>query len=118
MVASFVLAYALSWYWWPLEEVFGFPFPFFPGGPLLAALIVVAVTVGRAGLRALGGRMGRWRGGWPWYAVALGVPLAVGLVAVALNAVPPRATGELGARGRRCGTVGAPPAPGRPHARR
>ena len=45
-------------------------------GPLLAALTVIAISQGRAGLRELGSRLIRWRVGWRWYLVALGVPLA------------------------------------------
>ena len=54
-------------------------------GPLLAALIVIATTEGRARLRGLGSRIIRWRVGWYWYAVAIGVPLAVFVITVALN---------------------------------
>jgi membrane protease YdiL (CAAX protease family) len=78
LITFFVLAYAFSW--WPLP--FG---GFLPLGPLVGALIVIAVTEGRAGLRQLGSRMIRWRVGWIWYAVALGLPLAVHLITVALN---------------------------------
>jgi hypothetical protein len=39
------------------------PIPFFTGGPLLAALIVIPLTQGLSGLRALGSRMIRWRVG-------------------------------------------------------
>jgi uncharacterized protein len=54
-------------------------------GPLIAALIVLAITQGWAGLRELGSRMIRWRVRWYWYALAIGLPLAVFLVIVALN---------------------------------
>jgi membrane protease YdiL (CAAX protease family) len=54
-------------------------------GPLIAALIVLAITEGWAGLRDLGSRMIRWRVGWYWYALAIGLPLAVFLLIVALN---------------------------------
>jgi uncharacterized protein len=78
LITFFVLAYAFSW--WPLP--FG---GFLPLGPLVGALIVLAITEGRAGLRELGSRMIRWRVGWVWYVVALGLPLAVHLISVALN---------------------------------
>ena len=78
LITFFVLAYAFSW--WPLP--FG---GFLPLGPLVGALIVLAITEGRAGLRELGSRMIRWRVGWIWYVVALGLPLAVHLITVALN---------------------------------
>jgi hypothetical protein len=78
LITFFVLAYALSW--WPLP--FG---SFLALGPLVAALIVLAITEGWAGLLDLGTRMIRWRVGWIWYAVAIGLPLGVHLLTVALN---------------------------------
>src|ERR671928_153216 len=56
-----------------------------PSGPLLAALIVAPLTQGWAGLRDLGSRMIRWRVRWYWYALAIGLPLAVHLLTVVLN---------------------------------
>src|SRR5215212_2022212 len=56
-----------------------------PGGPLLAALIVIPITQGWAGLRELGSRMIRWRVRWYWYVVSIGLPLAVVLLTVGLN---------------------------------
>ncbi|TMR91430.1 CPBP family intramembrane glutamic endopeptidase [Nonomuraea basaltis] len=74
----FVLAFALSWWAWPLQALGISQEPgFVPAGPVLSAVIVLAVTEGRAGLRELGGRLLRWRVGWVWYAAALGLPLAV-----------------------------------------
>lgn len=84
--AFFVLAYALSWWPWAFGPRFAF-YPFLAWGPLLAALIVTAIAQGRPGLRTLGRRLIKWRVGWPWYAVAIGVPLALGLAAVVLNVV-------------------------------
>jgi uncharacterized protein len=78
IITFFVLAYALTW--WPVP--FG---AFIPAGPLLAALIVIPITQGLSGLRELGSRMIRWRVRWYWYALALGLPLAVLLATVALN---------------------------------
>src|SRR5215203_3222628 len=85
LISFFVLAFALSWGGWPLYAAGVWPIPFLAGGPFLAALIVVPLTRGRTGLRELGSRMIRWRVGWRWYAVALGLPLAVLLTTVALN---------------------------------
>ena len=82
LVAFFVLTYALSWWVVP----FGWEqFPFLATGPLLAALVVLALTEGRAGLRDLGSRMIHWRVGWTWYALAIALPLAVHLLTVGLN---------------------------------
>jgi uncharacterized protein len=76
-----------GWFGWPLYAA-GVLFPepiFFAIGPLLAALIVIGVAEGRAGFRDLGARMVRWRVAWYWYLVALGLPLAVRFIGVALN---------------------------------
>jgi membrane protease YdiL (CAAX protease family) len=87
LAAFFVIAYAVSWWPWPLYAAGVFPEPMFvPAGPLVAALIVLSVTEGKAGLRDLGARMIRWRVGWRWYAVALGFPLAVILITAEINA--------------------------------
>jgi hypothetical protein len=59
VIAFFVLAYALTWPLIPLVSVspmWGFPALF---GPALAAIIVVAVADGRAGLQDLLGRVAR-----------------------------------------------------------
>jgi membrane protease YdiL (CAAX protease family) len=89
LISFFVLAYALSWWLWPLYAAqvspFSPDFPFLATGVLLAALIVISITTGRAGLRELGARMIRWRVNGRWYAAALSIPLAVAVVAIALN---------------------------------
>ena len=78
LTAFFILTYALTWGFLPLGT-------FMAAGPLLAAPIVIPISQGRAGLRELGSRLIRWRVGWRWYAVGLGVPLAVHLLTVLLN---------------------------------
>jgi membrane protease YdiL (CAAX protease family) len=62
-------------------------YPFASFGPLLAALIVIPITQGRAGLRAWAASLLKWRVGWHWYPVAIGIPLIVALGAAALNVV-------------------------------
>ena len=84
IVAFFVLTFVLSWWTIPLYAMGLSPSPLFPG-PVLAALIVIPITQGWAGLRELGSRMIRWRVRWYWYALALGIPLAAAAVAWALN---------------------------------
>jgi uncharacterized protein len=86
LAAFFVLAYALAWWIWILYA-FGITFlgPIFALGPLLAAIIVTALTRGAAGLKALLSRMVRWRVGLGWYAAALLLPVAIYLFAVSLN---------------------------------
>jgi membrane protease YdiL (CAAX protease family) len=85
IITFFVLAYAISWVGLPLYAAGIWPIPFLATGPLIAALIMIALTQGRAGLRELGSRMIRWRIGWIWYVVAIGLPLAVLLLTVVLN---------------------------------
>jgi hypothetical protein len=49
LVMFFVLAYALSWAWWlPIVVSGGLPGLL---GPLIAAIVVLAVTEGRTGVR-------------------------------------------------------------------
>lgn len=74
----FVLAYLLSW--WP-QLVGGDLFPF---GPLLATLIVAALSGGRAGLSAWWQFVTRWRSGLGWYALAILLPFALNGVAAGL----------------------------------
>jgi uncharacterized protein len=78
IITFFVLSYAIAWGFVPFGSFRAF-------GPLVAALIVIPITQGWAGLRDLGGRMIQWRVGWIWYALAIGLPLAVFVVTVALN---------------------------------
>jgi membrane protease YdiL (CAAX protease family) len=80
-VAALVLL-AVPLGWWPWL-VFGTGS--FGPGVSLAAVIVVALTEGRRGVGALLRQLTRWRVGWRWYAVALGLPLAATLLAVAAN---------------------------------
>jgi uncharacterized protein len=92
IVTFFVLAYTFSWLPWVLGTLVpaSRPFvlyPFFPAGPLLAALIVIPVTQGRAGLRAWAAKLLKWRVSWRWYALAIGIPLTVALGAAGLNVV-------------------------------
>jgi uncharacterized protein len=82
LTVFFVLAYAIAWAFVPFGSFGAF-------GPLVAALIVVPISGGRAGLRELGARLIRWRVGWLWWVVAIGVPLGVNALSAAL-------TGALG----------------------
>ena len=85
LVAFFGLTFLLSWWSWPFYAVDLAPTAFFPCGPLVAALVVIGLTDGRAGYRDLGARMIRWRVGWTWWLVAVATPLAVLAVATAAN---------------------------------
>ena len=85
LLAFFVLAYAISWLGAIPYALAAWPVPFFPFGPLVAALIVTAVTGGWASTRTLLLRMLQWRVGARWYAFALLLPVAVTLGAAYVN---------------------------------
>jgi hypothetical protein len=70
----FLLSYLLSWWLLPVSREGQLPH-----GVAIAAVIVIALTVGRPGLREFWGRLINFHGGW-WY-LAGPVILAIGLVA-------------------------------------
>ncbi len=80
VLTFFLLAYALSWAAIPWQS-------FFAPGVLVAALVVVSLTEGVAGLKAMGARLIRWRVSWVWYALAVAVPMFVKFAAIGLNSV-------------------------------
>ena len=88
-----VLTFAWSWACWGLSPAIRPQLPWlatllmFAGsfGPSLAAVVVVASTRQRVGLRAWLAHCLRWRIGWTWYAFALLAPLAVMSLAAGLH---------------------------------
>jgi uncharacterized protein len=78
LITFFVLSYAIAWGLIPF-------WTFQAGAPFIAALIVIPLTQGVAGLKELGLRMIRWRVRWYWYVVAIALPLSVLVVTVGLN---------------------------------
>ena len=95
LTTFFTLAYALSWWAWIPYAVGAFPNPVASFGPFLAAIVVLALTEGKAGILGLFRRMVRWRVAAGWYAVALLLPAVLAASAAALNvllgAQPPSA---------------------------
>jgi uncharacterized protein len=85
IITFFVLAYALSWWGVILYTINHDLPPVASFGPFLAALVVLAITHGKAGVLGLLKRMVRWRVGPAWYAAALGLPVAITLCAMLLN---------------------------------
>jgi membrane protease YdiL (CAAX protease family) len=95
LVMFFLLAYGLSWAWWlpialdggSVERGDAWPTQL-PGllGPLVAALVVLAVTEGRAGVRPWLAAMVRWPRERRWQLAAVAplgfLALGVGVVAV------------------------------------
>lgn len=80
IAAFFILAYILSW--WSAPFTGG---QVIPHGPSIAAVIVLALSEGRAGLGGLWRQMTRWRVGWRWYFIAPLIVIAYLLAALALN---------------------------------
>jgi uncharacterized protein len=67
--ASFVvLAYILSWWSAPLQNG-----QIIPYGPALAAIIVLAITSGKPGLRIWWRRVTNWHVAWYWYLIGPGM---------------------------------------------
>ena len=87
LLAFFALAYALSWWpWlWTALDPQNAPSTILPPGPLLAALIVLALIGGWAAIRGLLKRIVQWNVGLRWYALVLGLPVAITLGAAAIN---------------------------------
>jgi uncharacterized protein len=95
LATFFALAYLVGWGPWPFAAAGLLPahISFFPFGPLVAAIVVIGLADGGPGYRRLGSRLLRWRVGWVWYVVALGLPVLLvvvtGFVTSALGAPAP-----------------------------
>jgi len=85
LTAFFALAYLITWPGWWLAAAAG-QFGAFLGysGPANAALLMAAITGGKAGLEALLARRFRWRVPFNWYLVAVLLPVGSVLLVVAL----------------------------------
>jgi CAAX protease family protein len=99
LTAFFVLAYAFSWWAWILYATGLSPNPIASFGPFLAAIVVLALTEGRAGIGRLFRRMVRWRVSPIWYAVALLLPGVLAGIAAGVNILlgaQPPSSAQLG----------------------
>lgn len=98
LIAFFVLAIAMPWLFGPLADAIFYsglptllaialalPFEVLVASPLLAALIVTAITNGKTGVKSLLHKFTQWRVGWRWYALALLLPPTIALMAAYLN---------------------------------
>jgi membrane protease YdiL (CAAX protease family) len=85
LIAFFVLAYLLTWWIYPLLKFSSLLGIFGLFGPALAAIIMAAVTEGKAGVKALLSRVVLWRAGVQWYVIALGLPTLLALATAALG---------------------------------
>ena len=85
LIAFFVLAYAFSWWPWPLYAFGLSPSPIVGFGPFLAAFVVLGLTRGKVGIFGLLKRMVHWRVRPVWYAVGFLLPVGIALGATVLN---------------------------------
>ena len=74
-VVFVVLSCIFSWWLVPLNA------GMLPVGPLLAALLVVELSKGKAGVKAWGSQVVRRGGDWRWYAIAVAIPLVITFIA-------------------------------------
>lgn len=98
----FLVSYALTWFGWLgnlLAPSAYWPLPMFPFGPLIAAPLVIWLTEGKAAVKAWWHRILRFRGPFPIYAAAFGVPLAIILASIGLAATLGAPTRPLPERG-------------------
>jgi uncharacterized protein len=71
-----------------MDRLFMYPLLITVAGPPVAAVVIAALIDGRAGLRELRSRLGRWRVAARWYGLALlGPPLAVVAVLLPLSLI-------------------------------
>jgi hypothetical protein len=75
-----IAAYALSW--WSVPFANGAIIPY---GPFIAAILVLALTKGRSGLKELLRRMTTWHGGVIWLLIAPGLVILYLALAFVLN---------------------------------
>ena len=85
LLVFFILAFALSWWPWPLVVLNPDSVALLPWSPLVAALIMAAVVGGRQGLKDLLSRTVRWRVGLKWYTAAILLPAAITILAALLH---------------------------------
>ena len=82
IVLFFPLAYLLSWWSILVPQAGG---GILPHGPAFAALILIALTEGRAGLSVWWKRVTNWRVNWIWYLAAPAIMITFQLGGVSLN---------------------------------
>lgn len=87
LIVFFVLAYLFSWYSWALALAHVTPGPggLNPLGPLLAAILVAALTEKWPGVSRVLKRLIVFRTGVRWYAVVLLLPIVICIAAAGLN---------------------------------
>ncbi len=84
LVLFFALAFPLSWYPWIIALIKGTTSGPNPLGPLVAALIVTALTEGKIGIKDFLKRLVRWRINIRWYVVVFLLPVFCCLIAAGI----------------------------------
>lgn len=80
LIIFVLLAYLFSW--WPaLMPVGGL----LPHGPMFAALLIIWLSEGGAGVRSWWARVTTFRTAWPWYVIGALIPTLIALSAAGLN---------------------------------
>ena len=82
LVLFFPLAYLLSWWSILVPQAAG---GILPHGPAFAALILIALTEGRAGLSVWWKRVTNWRVNWIWYLAAPAIMILFQLGGASIN---------------------------------
>jgi membrane protease YdiL (CAAX protease family) len=87
LILFLLLVFPLSWYPWVIALSRGTTTGPNPLGPLVAGLIVTALSEGRPGVKAFFARIVRWRVGIRWYAFAFLTPFLIPATAGAINLI-------------------------------
>jgi membrane protease YdiL (CAAX protease family) len=85
LVTYFILAYALTWMLAPLLTISLLLGVVGLLMPAVAAIVVTALTEGKPGVKTLLQRLTLWRVGLRWFVAALGLPVLLSAVVVALS---------------------------------
>jgi hypothetical protein len=85
LTAFLLFTVVLSWWPWPFYAMGQLPLPIASFGPFLAAMLVLGLTEGRPGIRALVGSMLHWRVPGRWWLACIAVPVVITLTALAVN---------------------------------
>ncbi|WP_246591309.1 CPBP family intramembrane glutamic endopeptidase [Aminobacter anthyllidis] len=86
VVSFVVLTFAITWIVFiPFYQAGGEAIAWFTFGPFVAAIVISAILGGWPKVRALLASVAKWRVPPVWYLVAIGMPVAVQLLAIWLN---------------------------------
>jgi uncharacterized protein len=87
LLLYFILAFL--WFWGSIALNYMKQFRFWSLmvgalAPAICAVTVIGISEGEDAVRGLARRLWKWRVGWKWYGVALGLPVVEGLVAAGI----------------------------------